>query len=493
MADALPDPSLQDVIAGASQKLNYPGADKLYEWLRKHGHVVTKTQVKQFTDKQAVRQIFHQPAKTPAAQQGKIVAVSLNERWMADLADLTAQPSGASGKSGEGGSSGSADAPQRPFQYILVVQNIFSRKLYARPLRSKDPETVTEAFKSILDEAPKPGRLDTDNGAEFQGPFAQLLEKEGIQHILKDVQDPNALGTIDRAIQLLKRALFRRVVAEHNHDWAELLPATVAGMNDTAHGALQGHTPDEVKDDKVLQFDLREQASEDLMRNHIIIEERGKKIQEKGAFRPADAKRTFQRSFQPRFSDQVHQVAAVEGSSVIDEHGRRFATKRVLAVPAGSENIAPGAAQGMRGGSVLIDNIRKAALQPYAHRLEEFLGLDTYTMARVVAKMKQLGMAPLMTRGLNYKLALELLGFKVQTGANKGLTVTGKRARTPAPRPKWAARALQPSASQPPAAQPPPDLAPPRPRWAANALRPPLALAPPRPRWASNALRPVSA
>ena len=91
----------------------------------------------------------------------------------------------------------------------------------------------------------------------------------------------------------------------------------------------------------------------------------------------------------------------------------------------------------MRGGSVLIDNIRKAALQPYAHRLEEFLGLDTYTMARVVAKMKQLGMAPLMTRGLNYKLALELLGFKVQTGANKGLTVTGKRARTPAPRPKW--------------------------------------------------------
>ena len=431
-----------------------------------------------------MRQVFHQPVKVPASQQGKIVAVSLNERWMADLIDLTAQPSG---KSGEGGSSGSADSPQRPFQYILVVQNVFSRELYARPLRSKDPETVTEAFKSILEKAPTPGRLDTDNGAEFQGPFDALLESKHIAHVFKDVQDPNALGTLDRAIQLLKRAIFRKVVAEHDPDWATALPDTVAGMNDTVHSTLQGHTPEQVKD---LQFELRAQAGDDLIRNHEIIEARGKKLQQQGAFRPADAKRTFQRSFQPRFSDQVHQVAAVEGSSVIDEHGRRFATKRVLAVPAGSEHIAPGAAQGMRGGSALIDNIRKAALQPYAHGLEEFLGLDTYTMARVVNKMKELGMAPLMTRGLNYKLALELLGFKVQTGANKGLTVTGKRARTPAPRPKWAARALQPSASQPPV-QPPP--APPRPRWAANALRPPLALAPTRPRWASNALRPVSA
>jgi len=193
-----------------------------------------------------VRQVFHQPVKVPASQQGKIVAVSLNERWMADLIDLTAQPSG---KSGEGGSSGSADSPQRPFQYILVVQNVFSRELYARPLRSKDPETVAEAFKSILETAPKPGRLDTDNGAEFQGPFDELLEKEGIQHIFKDVQDPNALGTLARAIQLLKRAIFRKVVAEHDPDWAATLPDTVAGMNDTVHSTLQGHTPEQVKDD----------------------------------------------------------------------------------------------------------------------------------------------------------------------------------------------------------------------------------------------------
>jgi hypothetical protein len=250
MEEDVPEPSLQDIIASASQKLNYPGADKLYDWLRKHGHVVTKSQVKQFTDRQAVRQVFHQPVKVSASNRGKIVSTSLNARWMADLIDLTAQPSGGGSGNGEGTSSGSKDSPQRPFQYILVVQNLFSRELYARPLRSKDPETVTEAFNSILSKAPsKPGRIDTDNGAEFQGPFDAMLTREGIDHIFKDVQDPNALGTIDRAIQLMKRAIFRKVVAERDPDWAAALPETIAGMNDTVHSKLQGHTPEQVKDD----------------------------------------------------------------------------------------------------------------------------------------------------------------------------------------------------------------------------------------------------
>ena len=466
MADAAPppDPSIQDIIANASQRLNYPSAQKLYDWLRNHGHVVTFDQIKKFTEKQAVRQVFHQPVRTPASKQGQIVSLGLNERWMADLVDLTAQPSGGSG-SGEGGSSGSKDAPIRSFRYILVVQNVFSRELHAKPLKSKDPETVAEAFRSILDDAPKPGRLDTDNGAEFQGPFDHFLEEKGIQHVTKDPQDKNALGTIDRAIQLLKQALFRRVVAENNKDWAALLPATVRGMNDTVHSKLNGRTPEEVKDDPVLQFDLRHAASDALARNHDVIEARGHELARKGAFRPADAQRTFQRSFQPKYSDEVHQVAAVEGSNVVDEQGRKFPTKRVLGVPAGSANVAAGAAQGMRGGSVLIDNLRKASVAPFAHRLEEFLGLDTFTLPRVVAKMKQLGMAQLMVRGLNYKLALELLGFKVEAGAAGGLVVRGKRARTPAARPRFRAGVLNP---QPPA--PAPAAFQPRPRFRSGVL-----------------------
>ena len=143
----------------------------MHAWLTQHGHVVSKAQIQRFTAKQRVRQIFHESRAPTKSKQGKIVALSIHERWMADLIDLTAQPSGS-----DKNASGSKDVPQQAFRYILVVQNVFSRELYVKPLKTKEPETVTQAFKTILDANFKPGRLDTDNGAEFQGPFHDLLE-----------------------------------------------------------------------------------------------------------------------------------------------------------------------------------------------------------------------------------------------------------------------------------------------------------------------------
>jgi hypothetical protein len=54
----------------------------------------------------------------PNLRQGRFSAADIDDRWMADLADLTAQPSG-------------------EFQYILVALNVFSKQLWARPLRHK--------------------------------------------------------------------------------------------------------------------------------------------------------------------------------------------------------------------------------------------------------------------------------------------------------------------------------------------------------------------
>ncbi len=97
--DADVEPSLHDIVVQAFKKLNYPSADKLHAWLTQHGHVVSKAQIQRFTAKQPVRQIFHESKAPPKSKQGKIVALSIHERWMADLIDLTAQPSGSDKKS----------------------------------------------------------------------------------------------------------------------------------------------------------------------------------------------------------------------------------------------------------------------------------------------------------------------------------------------------------------------------------------------------------
>ena len=224
------------------------------------------------------------------------------------------------------------------------------------------------------------------------------------------------------------------MAAEHTSDWKSLLRATVDGMNETVHSSLHGRVPEQVEVDDVLQFHLRQEASEALIKNHDIIEARIAKLEKLGAFRHADARRSFQRSFHPKYSDAIHRVSDIDMmGNVKDEHGNTYSSKRVLAVPASSIQAAPAQAiRGMRGGSLLTENVRKASLQPFAYRLEEFLGMDTLSLASVVKKMKDLGMAKLMIRGLNYRISLELLGFKVERHENNKITVTGKRERTPA-------------------------------------------------------------
>ena len=74
----------------------------------------------------------------------------MNERWQADLADMTSKP----------GNDGT--------DHILFVMDIFSRRVWARAIRGATAEVVTTAFQSILEEAgTKPVELNTDGGPEF--------------------------------------------------------------------------------------------------------------------------------------------------------------------------------------------------------------------------------------------------------------------------------------------------------------------------------------
>ena len=111
---------------------------------------------------------------------------------------------------------------------------------------------------------------------------------------------------MDRVIATLKRAIFRRVVADKDKDWAENLQTTVRGYNETVHSSLQGRAPEEVQDDQELKFALRRANSEAMVHNANVVRARDEKLNEKGAFRVRDSKREFARSYQPRYSDEVH-------------------------------------------------------------------------------------------------------------------------------------------------------------------------------------------
>jgi len=419
-------------IVDASDKLNYAGANKLYVHLKAKNQYVPYDIVKAFTDRQPERQIFAQPRRVrhprregPAMQrppnlnEGRVTALDINDRWMADLADLTAQPSGGGG--------------DPPYQYILVVLNVFSKQLWARPLRTKTAAVVTDAFNEILHGQRAPSRLDTDAGLEFTGPFVRLLEEKNILHIVKDTEDPNTLAPIDRVIGILKRSIFRRVVADEDKDWAANLQKTVDGYNETMHSSLQGRSPEEVQDDPELQFALRRANSEAMMHNANVIKARDNKLLSKGAFRVQDPKRPFIRSYHPRYGDAVHEIANIRDGFVTDAQGNTYKSRHTLAVPSGS---APAThTEQMRGGNAIVERKQTSTLDPFKERIATFLGDLGKFEHEVATYMKELGMEALMTHGLNYRKALRLLGFTVHgngRGSGRQLVTRGDTPAAPA-------------------------------------------------------------
>jgi hypothetical protein len=165
-------------------------------------------------------------------------------------------------------------------------------------------------------------------------------------------------------------------VADGNKNWAADLQKTVDGYNETVHSALVGRTPEEVKDDSELQFQLRRANSRAMMHNTAVIHHRDLRLRAKGAFRVHEPIRSFARSYQARYSDKVHAIREIKDGHVKDTEGNVFKSRYVLPMPAGSANAAN--TKELRGGSAQTDRLRLEALKPFKERILEFVGPEKW-------------------------------------------------------------------------------------------------------------------
>lgn len=160
-------------VEAVFEELNFPSAPRLKRVLAARGIPFNANEVDRLVRGETTRQVQAPTYKF----EGKIASSDLNSRWFADLIDFTAAPSADTGK----------DVGLRPTasgeKYILVVQDVFSRFLYAEALLDKRPATVAAAFQKILDRAGvAPKSLMSDKGAEFGEPFQVVLAANNIMY-----------------------------------------------------------------------------------------------------------------------------------------------------------------------------------------------------------------------------------------------------------------------------------------------------------------------
>jgi hypothetical protein len=159
---------------------------------------VTDKDVRDFVRAQSVAQVF-QPAPRST---GKVTSARDTHRWQADLLDYKTKTA----------------EKNRGFKVALVVTDVFSRKAFTEPAKSKSPADVAAAFERVLERAGgAPVEVSTDGGAEFMGAFSEMLERRGIAQLYKEQR--NSLAVNDAAMRTLKAMTAREMTASGNDSW----------------------------------------------------------------------------------------------------------------------------------------------------------------------------------------------------------------------------------------------------------------------------------
>ena len=358
-------------------ELNYPGAATLKKVLRQRGIPFEDAEIDAMIATDATRQV----QRSKYDFKGKIVSTGLNKRWFCDLIDFTATPS-------DGGKSVGLGPTEDRERYVLVCQDVYSRMLYTEALTNKSPNAVISAFRKIMDRAGvRPERVMIDLGAEFKD-FAEL---EGISVTTKRKEDINGLATLDVAIGRLKKALARVARRRRTDDWASILEEVTKGQNSIPNESyLEGKAPNQVAGDQELQKKLYEKNREYATHNAKRTEARAEKIEETQRFRVmTSAGGRFTRGFKPKWSDEIHTAAEVDGAFVTDEQGREYMTKFVQPVPETSEELP--ARRMERGGSDVVEQRRRRVLRDLARNVASYIGQERMTVMRLAGYLRPRG------------------------------------------------------------------------------------------------------
>ena len=302
-----------EALRALSLDLGTPSPQALWVAAQRQGLPVTRRQVFDFAARRAAPQIFREHNQP----KGKTASEGANVRWQADLAIMP---------------------PRRGFVAFLLVVDVFTRKAWARAVKSKEPHVVAMAFGEILQEARgrDPATVLTDRGSEFGRFFRDDLRREGIEHIGKDVNDRNGTAVLDRTMQTLKRDLAVRD-ARNPGDWPDRLRPTVSAYNRRFHGAVHD-APNDVATGGIAHFMTLEDNAKKFKHNHDLTMRRLERIGDAGHFRPPIPGQVFagpRRVAEPRFGD----VVSAEGArlprgrgKIQTRDGRRYLVKAIQPV-----------------------------------------------------------------------------------------------------------------------------------------------------------------
>ena len=218
---------LQSIWSDPKNAAAFSGPAKLYEFIKKDGkYKIGLPSIKRFLsglDAYSLQKRVQRKFK-----RSPVLVEGIDVQWDGDLMDVR-----------------NISKYNKNYQYILVLQDVFSRFIFTAPLRNKTASEIIKGFKSILTQGRQPELLRTDKGSEFKNRyFTTFLKKTGINQIF--TQNETKSNFAERSIQNLQNRLSRMFVYNQSYKYLEELPEITKAINKTPSRPLGNIAPSAV-------------------------------------------------------------------------------------------------------------------------------------------------------------------------------------------------------------------------------------------------------
>lgn len=199
----------------------------------------------------------------------------------------------------------------RGMKYCLTVIDVFSKKAYARPLKTKTGPEVTKAMKSVLFSIGRPVKnLNCDRGSEFYNAhMTQLLDKYRINRYSTFSSKKAAM--VERFNRTLKKKLYMRFSLNGNYKWVDILPDLMYEYNTSKHRTI-GMTPNDVDSEN-------EQELLDTVYNYkrVIPFKNTIKFKVGDHVRLSKYKHVFEKGYLPSWTTEIFKIDKIQNTDPI--------------------------------------------------------------------------------------------------------------------------------------------------------------------------------
>lgn len=218
-----------------------------------------------------------------------------DERWQLDLANVSSF--GAENNDG--------------FQYLLIVIDVFTRKLVVVPLYDKTGKKVSEATELVFMTSGRiPKSITTDSGRKFKSnAFKQLCRKYGIRQFYT-IPDVTHASIVERVILTLRLKIGKYMLHNRTKRWADVIGDIVDSYNNSIHSTLK-LSPNEAfsspANRQIALFNANERLNKSPARSKLY-KKTAQQTREGDATRIPEQMRRFRKSHDPTFSEDVYLV-----------------------------------------------------------------------------------------------------------------------------------------------------------------------------------------